>query len=241
MKVLILSPHIDDAFLSLGGFIAKYFSLHDLEVLDIFSYDPWVLGDSEIADKLKNIEVRKKEEILNASIVGIKVNFLDFPAGWKERGYPRWQMNIDRKRDHKILNQISRYLEKLAGSFDLIFSPLGIGGHVDHKLIREIASKLFKSKVYYYEDQPYALEKNFFRCSKNFQKKQRLLSYVLSITKKELKIKEMFVGNYKSQLTKEEMKMIIKYSQGSFEQKVSKTSSEIIWTYKDNIKILSKL
>jgi len=241
MKILILSPHMDDAFLSLGGFVSRLSMLHDFEILNIFSYDPWVLDDFKTTNKLENINIRKKEEMLNASIAGIKTNFLDLPAGWKERGYSKWQTNVDRKIDKKILIEVFNYLEKLVAFFDLIFSPLGIGGHVDHKLIRGIACKLTLSKIFYYEDLPYAVEKDFFRYVDNFRKKQCLLNHVFFLNNKEIKKKEVFVRNYKSQLTKEEMELVMRYTRGEIDHKISKTSSEIIWTYKDNIPKIKNL
>jgi len=239
MKILILSPHIDDAFLSLGGVIAKFAPRHDLEVINIFSYDPWVLEKSDTRNKLKNISIRKAEERRNSMISRVKVKFLDYPAGWKERGYPKWQMNFSRKRDNEIICELSEKLINLSKKCDLVFSPLGIGGHVDHRLVRYVAAEhLDKSKIFYYEDLPYAIEGSFFRYAKDFQESQQLLNYTFNLNKVNFRKKEIFVNNYKSQLTKGEIKLVMEYTLGNLKHKVSRSCSEIVWTYRDNFRII---
>lgn len=240
MKILILSPHMDDAFLSLGGFIAKYSSKHELEIVDIFSYDPWVLEHADTGDKLKNINLRKDEEKINGQLIGVRINFLDYSAGWKEREYPKWQMDIDERKDKKIINSISNYIGKRSKNFDLIFAPLAIGGHVDHTLIRNIVSNTLPDhKVFYYEDLPYVLEKSFLKYSRSFRKEYNLLKYVIKLTEYELKEKEKFVRNYRSQLTRKEMEIVIKYTSEDFTHK--ENAGEIVWTYQNNIMTLDLL
>ena len=51
------------------------------------------------------------------------------------------------------------FLAQIWRSGDIIYCPLGIGGHVDHILTRLIIEDMFNNRLIYYEDIPYLLDK----------------------------------------------------------------------------------
>jgi len=222
MKILILSPHIDDAFLSLGGFISKYSKSHCIEVVNVFSFDPWVLEDFDTNNKLKNIMTRKVEESKNTELSKIKVKYLDLPAGWKERGYPSWQSPIDKEKDSKLIKILKKYVRTVSTSYDVTLAPLAIGGHIDHKLVRLIASTVTSlEKIAFYEDLPYAFENKFLKYGVGFIKQKKLRSVTLKLGTSDLRKKEKLVNTYKSQLKKDFMDRIMSYT---------KRKGEVLWT-----------
>lgn len=232
MKLLILSPHIDDAFLSLGGFISKYSHKHLIEVVNIFSYDPWVLKKFDTKSKQKNILIRKKEEIINSKASETTIHFWEYPAGWKERGYSQWQLPIDKSKDADLLKKLKRRLKAMSKKFDLVFAPLSIGGHVDHLIVRNVVAMLSDLNVVFYEDLPYALEESFFGFSNQFISKNNLIPFRVILSRELIDTKNLLVSTYKSQLSPSEMKAVVKYS------REKETPCETLWTTLKSTKAL---
>lgn len=213
-KTLIVSPHIDDAFLNLGGYILARRSSEVIEIIDIFSFDPWVLGEQ--GSKTARINIRKKEELQNASTSGAKIHFWDFPAAWKERGYRHWSDTIDEEKDKKLIGMVKDKLIKeiLAGKFERVFYPIGIGGHVDHKIIHKIGIDLsgyFQGvQTLFYEDLPYALDQSFWEVAQEFFNLTSLKFNSIDISSL-LERKRSLLESYKSQLTPDEVNAVVEY------------------------------
>jgi hypothetical protein len=156
-KIAVIAPHSDDAALSLGGFLIK--SNFIKEIVNIFSTCAF-----SIIPKLKNPEeitlMNNKEECLFAQKIKAKLYFL----GKNEallRGYRHWKGKINKKKDGKILNEILGFIKERAINWHEIYFPIGIGNHIDHKIIFEIGKYLTRKlskKIYFYEDLPYAAE-----------------------------------------------------------------------------------
>lgn len=214
-KTLIVSPHIDDAFLDLGGYILARQSSEVIEIINVFSYDPWVLGEQ--GSKPARINTRKKEELQNASKSGTKIYFWDFPAAWKERGYRHWSDPIDEDKDRKLIGVVKDKLIKeiFAGKFERIFYPIGIGGHVDHEIMHRIGIELsdyFKGvQTLFYEDLPYALDQNFWRTAQKFFNLTNLKFNPIDFSTL-LERKRSLLESYKSQLTLEEVDAVMEYA-----------------------------
>ena len=91
----------------------------------------------------------------------------------------------------KLAEEISKYLPR-DGNY-LIFSPLGIGGHVDHLAVRR-ACEGFTPKVMYWSDYPYLLHNNpdegFIRENKLKCRKLALNNFI------KLKLAKMYKTQY---------------------------------------------
>jgi hypothetical protein len=58
--------------------------------------------------------------------------------------------------DNSLRKNLTLYLSKKEKNYDLIISPVGIGGHVDHNLTRAVATALIdKTRLAFYLDVPY--------------------------------------------------------------------------------------
>ena len=68
------------------------------------------------------------------------------------------------KKDEEIKLALQKQLEKIVGDDTnyYVFIPFGIGGHVDHILVRQVCEKVFKKRVVYWSDFPYNIRKGNF-------------------------------------------------------------------------------
>jgi len=148
----VVSPHIDDAILSIGGIIAGLKGKQDLVIKYVFSTSNWVnpeitfvaglLGKTELVT-----EQRVKEEAALSALYDYKTDmmgFLDLPL---RQGISIEKTAIDVQK-------------KLAGSItkkDTCIFPMGIG-HPDHVLVSAVGFYLRKKgfRTLFYEDLPYA-------------------------------------------------------------------------------------
>ena len=144
-KNVIISPHIDDAFFSLGGLLLKDRRERQL-VVDIFSISSF---HKLKLSREKVTQIRKEEELSNAKRLGIDVDFLPFLDGRNDYDLPR------------LTASISQAIGKHVREGDRIFFPLAISEHMDHVVASLAGLQLAaegRKRVYFYEDLPYAIK-----------------------------------------------------------------------------------
>jgi LmbE family N-acetylglucosaminyl deacetylase len=180
---IFISPHLDDAILSCGGYInhlnsqrikviiatvftADYNSDAPLSELAQSNLRKWGLGAHPFAK-------RCEEDRLAASRLGAEILHLDFQdcifRQDSQGNFLYTQRVIDvpvHSFDHDHLvpalkKSLDELLLKYSGRNVRIFCPLGLGAHVDHILVR-IAVELVGSpeRIAYYEEFPYTLRPN---------------------------------------------------------------------------------
>jgi LmbE family N-acetylglucosaminyl deacetylase len=145
---IIISPHIDDAFFSLGGLLLKDRGKRQ-KVVDIFSISGF--HKLKLNDVKKVTQIRRREEMINAKRLGVDVDFLPF----------RDREEAKSGGEAKLAERIRRSLARYVREGDRIFFPLAIGDHADHNLVSRIALGMLKSaggRIYFYEDLPYAMK-----------------------------------------------------------------------------------
>lgn len=162
---LIVSPHLDDAWFDLGGSITKWRAAGDaVSVIDVFSVQSWMRFETLPPGVVTLI--RKREEEKNAQQDGVKLEYLDLPEG-AIRGYKLiFPQTIDWAKDQLTMRRILTLLPKKSQfqNATCVYFPLGIGGNVDHLLLREAAIALrerilsWRGRIAFYEDLPYATE-----------------------------------------------------------------------------------
>lgn len=172
--LLILSPHLDDAVLSCGALIADSVKRGvRVVVLTVFNGSP-TLPVSVAADRFHArcglraataMADREREDDLALELLGATAVRLEFPEALYRRGadgravYPADQ-SIFAERSAAdlelpaITDKIRLQLDAVGP--DLVLAPLGIGAHVDHRLVAEAAQRLDRP-VLHYEDVPYLL------------------------------------------------------------------------------------
>jgi putative nucleotidyltransferase with HDIG domain len=208
-KMVIFSPHIDDAYLSLGGtIVANNDAL--VKIINVFSTSNYRLGGGK-----KNIEeittCRKGEEKQNSMETSVLTEFWDYPEVFV-RGYPNWQ-TAPSGRDAKLEKELFvRIKEKIRneGKNTRFFFPLSIGGHVDHILLARMGLRLMgEADISFYEDLPYAAFKKLNILSLDI--KDKLQSEEINIDEF-INEKIKLCKNYSSQIRAQDIYAIKKYA-----------------------------
>jgi LmbE family N-acetylglucosaminyl deacetylase len=174
MKTIYLSPHLDDAVYSCGGWIWEQTQRgQEVEIWTICAGDPPVDSLSDFAQALHQswglgndaVQIRREEDREACRILGAipkHLSYLDCIYRTSPEGktyYPGGEEifgGLD-PREIDLIDQVSAELGgNLPQECDLIV-PLGIGNHVDHDLTRKAAARLGRELIYY-ADYPYARE-----------------------------------------------------------------------------------
>lgn len=170
--VLTLSPHLDDAAFSVGPLLAELSTNARMIVATVFTQSVtnpsgFALAcqlDKGLAPDVDYMELRRGEDMEWAKIIGAEVvhgQFMEAP----HRGYQSPIELFGPILDSDELNPyLLDWVVELIASFnpDLILFPLGIGGHVDHQWLREIAAQAItaRANLVFFKDQPYSWKSN---------------------------------------------------------------------------------
>ncbi|MHA1376905.1 MAG: PIG-L family deacetylase [Candidatus Helarchaeota archaeon] len=218
-KTLILSPHCDDAALSIGGCLLGDFFPKNIISLNVFSISRYTIFQKGNAPEKKTTGIRKKEEIMVSEQLGYFPFFLDYKEPFARSGFRNTGDVCD---SHRSINSEKSYFEvkskisEILKKFNsLICIPLSCGYHIDHRIIcnivLEFIQKINSIPIIFYEDLPYtALGKNspsiiVKKLSKVIQLESHLFQD-FSISKK-IEILKF----YKSQLTNSDLNLVKKY------------------------------
>ncbi|GEB30292.1 GlcNAc-PI de-N-acetylase [Enterococcus casseliflavus] len=212
MKV-ILSPHLDDAFLSVGGLMMQS---RKVLVINIFN-TAWSVDDT-----LNTPELMTSKNLIEEQKVLSEVRADMYYLGYDEallRGYEDWRedFNEDDSQEQELLLKIYDDLSKIVSQIDDVelYFPLGIGSHVDHVLTRKIgmllAEKNESIELRGYEDLPYADYQNFYLESEMKFEDKMAVPNIYDITSF-IKEKERVLHYYESQLSDEEIQRTINYA-----------------------------
>lgn len=170
---LILSPHVDDAALSLGGTLAHRRGEGRRRIVrNIFSDQSYQSGLRTPASILA--ELAKAEDRLAGRILGYESRDCGL-AGARDRhrlplartlGWTQAGVRAESTFRREIADLAARILDRVApvpATGDVrLFAPSGIGGHLDHLLVRLAVGDLLADgaldpdRVQFYEDLPYA-------------------------------------------------------------------------------------
>jgi len=173
MTVVFVQPHLDDVALSAGGSVALAAAAGDDPVIaTVFCRAPAPDARlSELAQELHRrwggdpAEVwtqRRREDDAAAALLGARTHRLDhddaiyrgdrYTSIAALRGAPV-------AADDALARDIAEDLCELAAitRASRVYVPLGIGGHVDHRLVHGAGASLARAgvEVWYYEDFPY--------------------------------------------------------------------------------------
>lgn len=166
MRVAVLSPHRDDAAFSCGLLLSRLVptkaSVTIVNVFTISSYAPHLTQDCS-DPVLQVTSARRKEDeaftgLLTKPHDSRAVELLDL--AWRDLPL-RWSAEDEQALAPHALPVAE--IEALCKTFaalprhDLVLAPLALGGHVDHRLVREAAQQAFEpASLVFYEDLPYA-------------------------------------------------------------------------------------
>jgi len=210
-KILYISPHLDDAVLSSGGVIRIMKRVcKELVILNVFSKSKWSIY-SNIEDYKEITKIRKEENELYGKKIHVQMKYGEVYDS-SLRGYTDETELLAHVREDDTYRKVKNVLlsELINNDYDIIFCPLAIGGHIDHKLIRYIMEQLNPTDIYYFEDLPYATHFRSYEIIEhcNMEKKEQLF-FDISL---EIENKLQDITLYQSQLEPDLIESIRSYS-----------------------------
>lgn len=169
---LYLSPHLDDVALSCGGRVHRRADRGEkVLAVSVFTGDVPEGPLSELAAAVllsmglgrdEALDTRRAEDLAACEILGAEAihwPYEDATFRRDEDGEPLYATRRElfgepAAADRELEDELVEALSQLP-SADLVAAPLGVGGHVDHLLLRTAAERAFGDKVVFYEDFPY--------------------------------------------------------------------------------------
>jgi LmbE family N-acetylglucosaminyl deacetylase len=170
--LVILSPHLDDAVLSIGGLISREVSAgRRVEIVSCFTAGPPLETLTPERRVFGDYSMRRAEDERALDVLGAQHRWLDLHERiWREPPLPRTRSSFPtpvfstppRMEDFSELKSIRQTIGSILDSSSAhIYAPLAIGHHVDHvevtlAALREVLARGAFSRISFYED-PYAL------------------------------------------------------------------------------------
>ncbi len=157
-KILYVSPHLDDALLSMAQNIKNEIDNgEEVAVVSVFTE-----GDAVRADFY---EKRRCDDIRALTAIGAKYQHLGMVDSYfRGLGYCNYStiMFHSEVAETELFDAIFVSISKLIKNYDICYFPLGVGGHVDHNIVFRCAEKLmpkFADKIdfRFYADMPYCM------------------------------------------------------------------------------------
>jgi LmbE family N-acetylglucosaminyl deacetylase len=164
--VVILSPHCDDAPLSLGATLLSGFLRSKARVFVVFSRSRCT-KDYPCNGPIEEITtLRNREEELAATQASYEVSFLGFGEPFVREGFLTIKDIYDLRRqprqDEVWKPLLSAFRQVFSSRIQLILAPLACGGHVDHRIVHqavlECSTIHTDQRIGFYEDLPYSSE-----------------------------------------------------------------------------------
>ncbi len=169
--LVILSPHLDDAVLSLGGLIGREVAAgRRVEVVSCFTSGPPLDTIPPERRVFGDYSMRRAEDDRAMALLGAHQRWLDLHERiWREPPLPRTRSVFPthvfrtppRMDDFAELRAIRTAIGDIVDSGATLYAPLAIGHHVDHvevalAALREVLARGAFDRIHFYED-PYAL------------------------------------------------------------------------------------
>lgn len=212
MKIVYLSPHLDDVVLSVGGLIHKQTNRgHDVEIWTFMTGDPDESTLSEYARQLNNtmwkmpakalLARRRLEDFRASCIVGATVlhlGLLDCVYRCHSDGTPIYSDICARPDSNDPVNAqvIASLIHERVTSNEpqLLVCPLAIGHHVDHVIVRQGVAMASFAGTAYYADFPYCF------VPENRVRQNEMTTQRFRLTRKEIRAWVAGASAYESQI-----------------------------------------
>ncbi|WP_299027460.1 PIG-L family deacetylase [uncultured Thermanaerothrix sp.] len=216
MRWIYLSPHLDDAIFSCGGWI--WYQTREgteVEIWTLCAGDPPEEPLSAYAQQLHQrwqtslnaIAARRQEDLEACARVGAIPRHFPLPDCIYRR---------DPQHNHPIVNSdedlfqptlpaserlwvatVREWLTTALSGPSILVCPLGLGGHIDHHLTRAAAEGLGHPALWYYADFPYALR----NCNESMRPVSTHGPYPLELPAEALEAWVEAIACYRSQLS----------------------------------------
>ncbi|MCU0323185.1 MAG: PIG-L family deacetylase [Chitinophagaceae bacterium] len=155
-KIILLSPHIDDIAFSMSGFLYQLTTKgYNIFLINIFNNSIYCLPEFKTAciNKQREMEDQKFVKQFNLNKINLNLNdssILKHTVLSETICVPN---DFRRKKVYKLFVKIFNIIKP-----SKIFCPIGIGGHIDHRMVKEVCLEVnynMVQKIFFYEDLPY--------------------------------------------------------------------------------------
>ncbi|MDC0716602.1 PIG-L deacetylase family protein [Nannocystis bainbridge] len=153
MTALVISPHLDDAVLSLPAWLAARARSERVIVATVFSE-----GDADHA-------TRRAEDVAATSLLGAEFLHVGLRDAPERLGVPRsFRALVLGEVEAADAAEVARVIAAVVMRVrpETVLLPLGVGEHVDHRAVHA-AHVGMAGRVGFYEDRPYALVRHAVR------------------------------------------------------------------------------
>jgi len=154
-RVLIVSPHRDDAAFSCGIAIralARHAHVTIANFFTISRYAPLSNIQPELISGL-----RQQEDVAFAGLAGVELRDLSLIDAPERLESSVSQISTLREFGDEDIACIERIREHIVRfDADLVIAPLSLGNHIDHRIANAAARRLGITATAFYEDLPYA-------------------------------------------------------------------------------------
>lgn len=160
-RTIALSPHSDDLALSVGGILSRCAPWPELTVWTLFSRSTWAPRRPDLGEPRQIARVRIREDQEYCHRLGCSLVTMPFPDAGLRGFDARTELTVDLD-DDPMADGIVEALRRLLRAVEpeAIWAPLGLGGHVDHRIaaLAALTAELPGTRLWFYEDLPYAAE-----------------------------------------------------------------------------------
>ena len=176
MHWIYLSPHLDDVVLSVGGLVWEQTSAGEtVEIWTVCAGDPPPPPYSAFAEELHTrwgmdgaqaSALRRREDQAACRELGAKARHSPLPD-CIYRTIPESGQAVIRDRDELfqayspgeryLVDDIAAWVRQSLPSGARLVSPLALGGHIDHRLVRDALENL-QMPLWFYADYPYVID-----------------------------------------------------------------------------------
>lgn len=204
MRHIFISPHLDDAVLSCGGHIS-FLAGKKQKILVITVFSDFGKGPVSLSARrymwhcgaltIKQFQAKRIiEDQLAMETIGANYLHLGFTDAYFRRFYPNHRQLFSGRidpADKKLVDLIEKKLPSLIKRGDVLYGPMGIGGHVDHIIVNKIIKSLPGGEKLYWLDQPYATDLEI--------DTQKLKMRKVLLTEEDIQRKKRAIMDYSSQ------------------------------------------
>jgi LmbE family N-acetylglucosaminyl deacetylase len=215
---IVLSPHLDDAPLSCGGSIHRWAAADEpVLVVTVMTGDPPAGPHSPFAEyqhsswgvsAAEAFAIRRSEEAAALGRLGAsytQLGLLDCIYRGDDTGFfytsEEGIFGSIHPADESLAEALVRRLVALEpfAPGAAVYSPLGLGHHIDHQLVRRAAERWRGRDLLYYEDYPYAHRMGLSRAEIQ-RGESGLASRQVWLTEGDMRAKIEAIGRYRSQM-----------------------------------------
>jgi LmbE family N-acetylglucosaminyl deacetylase len=171
---IFISPHFDDVALSCGGLVwTLTHAGHRVEIWTIMAgfppdppYSPFAQANHAAWGRSgpEAIQMRRKEDQAACQILNADFRYFDWPDAIyrhdPESGKPLVNDNHDlfhQSPERSAVKDIAAALVEVLPEGSRLVTPMGLGGHIDHRAVVQ-AIQQTRQQPFYYADYPYILE-----------------------------------------------------------------------------------